>query len=116
MKPELVKLAARVCLGVQLTGVLSCALVPVMALANEKVPARMLFSSRTALYTFKAGDTVASVANQFGLSVAELRTLNEFRKYNKPFEKLSTGDEVDVPVQELNLKSPPGRATSERRE
>ncbi|MEG0533374.1 MAG: inverse autotransporter beta domain-containing protein, partial [Citrobacter sp.] len=79
----------------------STTMLPVAAALAEMNagPHRTLFASRTALYTLGKGETVDSVAKKFGVSVPELKKLNEFRKYNKPFEQLGAGDEVDVPVQ-----------------
>ncbi|MBJ3590099.1 inverse autotransporter beta domain-containing protein [Salmonella enterica subsp. enterica serovar Saintpaul] len=96
MTPKLTHLSAALCLTAQLTGTLAGSLLPVVSLARaEQHP---LFSSHTALYSLKQGETVDDVAKNFGLSTQELRTLNEFRTFSKPFEQLEAGDEVDVPV------------------
>ncbi|MBX9495266.1 inverse autotransporter beta domain-containing protein [Yersinia enterocolitica] len=45
----------------------------------------------------RAGETVHSVARQYNLTVEELKTLNQMRKFTRAFENLSAGDEIDVP-------------------
>ncbi|EBM3648100.1 LysM peptidoglycan-binding domain-containing protein, partial [Salmonella enterica] len=52
---------------------------------------------KTHIYVLKTGETVTSVANSYGLSLVELKRINQFRKFSKPFETLSAGDELDVP-------------------
>ena len=65
---------------------------------EEEWEGRALFSSRTATYTLAPGDTVETVAKKYGMTVAQLKKLNMFRSYSKPFSELTTGDDVDVPV------------------
>ncbi|NTZ47754.1 LysM peptidoglycan-binding domain-containing protein [Lelliottia aquatilis] len=57
---------------------------------------------RTVQYTLKKGETVATVAKQSGLSLNELKTLNEFRTFAHGFEHLKAGDELDIPAHPLS--------------
>ena len=54
-----------------------------------------------------------SVAERFGISVAELRKLNQFRTFARGFDNVRQGDELDVPAQvsEKNLTPPPGNSS-----
>ncbi|WP_162473679.1 invasin domain 3-containing protein [Serratia microhaemolytica] len=48
-------------------------------------------------YILGEGESVESIAQQYGLSLAELQRLNRYRSFAKPFSSLSVGDEIDVP-------------------
>lgn len=54
-----------------------------------------------------------SVAERFGIAVAELRKLNQFRTFARGFDNVRQGDELDVPAQvsENNLTPPPGNSS-----
>lgn len=54
-----------------------------------------------------------SVAERFGISVAELHKLNQFRTFARGFDNVRQGDELDVPAQvsENNLTPPPGNSS-----
>ncbi len=54
-----------------------------------------------------------SVAERFGISVAELRKLNQFRTFARGFDNVRQGDELDVPAQvsENNLTPPLGNSS-----
>lgn len=49
-------------------------------------------------YVLSSGETVFSVAEKSGLTVAELRKLNQYRTFSRGFENLRPGDELDVPA------------------
>ncbi|NEH05091.1 LysM peptidoglycan-binding domain-containing protein, partial [Pantoea agglomerans] len=53
---------------------------------------------RTAVYILANQDTVDSVARKYGLSLDELRRLNQFRTFAHGFDHLQPGDELDVPA------------------
>ncbi|MDV5227143.1 inverse autotransporter beta domain-containing protein [Providencia rettgeri] len=48
-------------------------------------------------YRLQAGETIHSIAPQYNLTVEELKTLNQMRRFTRAFENLSAGDEIDVP-------------------
>ena len=54
-----------------------------------------------------------SVAERFGISLAELRKLNQFRTFARGFDNVRQGDELDVPAQvsKKNLTPPPGNSS-----
>ncbi|WP_343530138.1 ZirU family protein [Yokenella regensburgei] len=62
----------------------------------------------SSVYTLVAGETTAIVAERLGLTLEQLRTYNQFRTFSKPFNKLTAGDEIDVPG-DLKVK-PAGEA------
>lgn len=51
----------------------------------------------TVPYTMAAGETVYLVAKKHHLTVDELKKVNQFRAFSKPFERLGSGDEIDIP-------------------
>ncbi|WP_024911460.1 inverse autotransporter beta-barrel domain-containing protein [Chania multitudinisentens] len=62
----------------------------------------MLSSSSQAVYdtvpyTLAAGETVSLVAKKYHLTVDELKKINQFRSFSKPFSQLGGGDEIDIP-------------------
>ncbi len=64
-------------------------------------------------YPLGALESAQSVAERFGISVAELRKLNQFRTFARGFDNVRQGDELDVPAQvsENNLTPPPGNSS-----
>ncbi|MGR7464430.1 inverse autotransporter beta domain-containing protein, partial [Klebsiella aerogenes] len=104
MQNKLLKITARVCLLAQITGIVTGTMLPVVALAKSEH--KELFTSQTALYVLQNGETVESVAKKFDMSLAELKKFNEFRTFTKPFEQLSVGDEIDIPVPAGAVKTP----------
>lgn len=56
---------------------------------------------QTRVYTLGAGESVASVANQYNMSLDSLLKLNQFRTFARGFNHLQAGDELDVPVAPL---------------
>ena len=48
-------------------------------------------------YVLGPGETPSSVAKNHQLSLEELRQLNIYRSFSKPFALLSIGDEIDIP-------------------
>lgn len=64
-------------------------------------------------YTLGALESAQSVAERFGISLAELRKLNQFRTFARGFDNVRQGDELDVPAQvsEKKLTPPPGNSS-----
>ncbi|MDE9516616.1 inverse autotransporter beta domain-containing protein [Xenorhabdus bovienii] len=52
---------------------------------------------QTESYRLAAGESIKSVAKRHGLTVTELKKLNQLRTFHKPFTALGAGDEIDVP-------------------
>ena len=88
-------------IAVQAAFPLAIAFTPVMAGAGEQrflpQPAP-LTAQRTQVYTLDVGETAASVAKKYNLSLDLLRKLNQFRTFAHGFDHLQAGDELDVPV------------------
>lgn len=57
-----------------------------------------LSAQRTQVYTLGAGETAASVAKKFHLTLDQLRELNQLRIFARGLNGLRPGDEVDVPL------------------
>lgn len=69
---------------------------PRMLIANPD--AMELSGVETRPYVLKSGETVALVAKQYGLTITQLKRLNQFRVFAHGFNHLKVGDELDVPV------------------
>ncbi|HHH2110507.1 TPA: YrIlm family inverse autotransporter adhesin, partial [Yersinia enterocolitica] len=54
----------------------------------------------TETYTLHANENVEFIAKKFNLTVLELKQLNNYRTFSKPFMSLTAGDEIDVPSQQ----------------
>ncbi|HBA2477100.1 TPA: hypothetical protein J6097_003438, partial [Escherichia coli] len=52
----------------------------------------------TVPYTLGALESAQSVANRFGISLEELRRLNQFRTFARGFDNVRQGEELDVPA------------------
>ncbi|MFC0225469.1 ZirU family protein [Serratia aquatilis] len=48
-------------------------------------------------YTLAAGESVYTVAEKHHLTLDELKRVNQFRTFSKPFTQLGPGDEIDIP-------------------
>ncbi|ELF0847164.1 inverse autotransporter beta domain-containing protein [Salmonella enterica] len=84
-------------IAVQVTFPLAVAFTPIMAGAGEQ---HFLQQSalRTQVYTLGAGETAASVAKKYHLTLEQLRELNQFRTFAHGLSGLQPGDDVDVPA------------------
>ncbi|EOS6769975.1 inverse autotransporter IatD, partial [Escherichia coli] len=54
--------------------------------------------NNTVPYTLGALESAQSVANRFGISLEELRRLNQFRTFARGFDNVRQGEELDVPA------------------
>ncbi|EKQ0847282.1 inverse autotransporter beta domain-containing protein [Salmonella enterica] len=88
-------------IAVQTAFPLAMAFTPVMAGAGEQhflqQPAP-LSTQRTQTYTLGPGETAASVAKKYHLTLEQLRELNKFRSFARGLNGLRPGDDVDVPL------------------
>ncbi|HEA7398253.1 TPA: inverse autotransporter beta domain-containing protein [Escherichia coli] len=94
------RLTAGVCLFTQI-------FFPVMATAQNVVHAKPqttvssappLIENNTVPYTLGALESAQSVADRFGISLEELRRLNQFRTFARGFDNVRQGEELDVPA------------------
>ena len=94
------RLTAGVCLFTQI-------FFPVMATAQNVVHAKpqttvssapALIENNTVPYTLGALESAQSVADRFGISLEELRRLNQFRTFARGFDNVRQGEELDVPA------------------
>ncbi|EKP8517501.1 inverse autotransporter adhesin YeeJ [Escherichia coli] len=112
---KLRRLTAGICLITQLAFPMAAAAQGVVNAATQQpVPAQFaIANANTVPYTLGALESAQSVAERFGISVAELRKLNQFRTFARGFDNVRQGDELDVPVQvsENNLTPPPGNSS-----
>lgn len=111
---KLRRLTAGICLVTQLVFPMAAAAQGVVNAATQQpVPAQIaIANANTVPYTLGALESAQSVAERFGISVAELRKLNQFRTFARGFDNVRQGDELDVPAQvsEKNL-TPPGNSS-----
>lgn len=112
---KLRRLTAGICLITQLAFPMAAAAQGVVNAATQQpVPAQFaIANANTVPYTLGALESAQSVAERFGISVAELRKLNQFRTFPRGFDNVRQGDELDVPAQvsENNLTPPPGNSS-----
>lgn len=57
-----------------------------------------LLENNTVPYTLGVLESAQSVANRFGISLEELRRLNQFRTFARGFDNVRQGEELDVPA------------------
>ncbi|GCR55859.1 hypothetical protein BvCmsHHNP033_03075 [Escherichia coli] len=111
---KLRRLTAGICLVTQLAFPMAAAAQGVVnAVTQQPVPAQIaIANANTVPYTLGALESAQSVAERFGISVAELRKLNQFRTFARGFDNVRQGDELDVPAQvsEKKLTPPPGNS------
>ncbi|NUE38691.1 inverse autotransporter adhesin YeeJ [Escherichia coli] len=112
---KLRRLTAGICLITQLAFPMAAAAQGVVNAATQQpVPAQIaIANANTVPYTLGALESAQSVAERFGISVAELRKLNQFRTFARGFDNVRQGDELDVPakVSEKKLTPPPGNSS-----
>ncbi|EGM7749839.1 inverse autotransporter adhesin-like protein YeeJ [Escherichia coli] len=112
---KLRRLTAGICLVTQLVFPMAAAAQGVVNAATQQpVPAQIaIANTNTVPYTLGALESAQSVAERFGISLAELRKLNQFRTFARGFDNVRQGDELDVPAQvsEKNLTPPPGNSS-----
>ncbi|EEW3194171.1 inverse autotransporter adhesin-like protein YeeJ [Escherichia coli] len=112
---KLRRLTAGICLVTQLVFPMAAAAQGVVNAATQQpVPAQIaIANANTVPYTLGALESAQSVAERFGISVAELRKLNQFRTFARGFDNVRQGDELDVPAQvsKKNLTPPPGNSS-----
>ncbi|EJC3554337.1 TPA: Ig-like domain-containing protein [Escherichia coli] len=102
------RLTAGICLITQ-------TIFPVMAAApthinharSDTATSLILPNVKTIPYTLGALETPPTVAARFGITVDELRRLNQFRTIARGFDNVRQGDEIDVPL--INSNSPEAR-------
>lgn len=111
---KLRRLTAGICLITQLAFPMAAAAQGGKTQPNNQFlhnsPLQMPIRCPTPLERWKSAQ---SVAERFGISVAELRKLNQFRTFARGFDNVRQGDELDVPAQvsENNLTPPPGNSS-----
>ena len=112
---KLRRLTAGICLVTQLVFPMAAAAQGVANAATQQtVPAQIaIANANTVPYTLGALESAQSVAERFGISLAELRKLNQFRTFARGFDNVRQGDELDVPAQvsEKKLTPPPGNSS-----
>ncbi|EFX7745631.1 inverse autotransporter adhesin-like protein YeeJ, partial [Shigella boydii] len=112
---KLRRLTAGICLITQLAFPMAAAAQGVVNAATQQpVPAQIaIANANTVPYILGALESAQSVAERFGISVAELRKLNQFRTFARGFNNVRQGDELDVPAQvsEKKLTPPPGNSS-----
>ncbi|AHM72829.1 YrIlm family inverse autotransporter adhesin [Yersinia hibernica] len=94
-QPRTLKVIAWVNILFQLLLPLSLSFTPaIAAVATSKAAA---INSPTESYILGAGENINSVAKRNGMTVDELKRINIYRTFSKPFMALTAGDEIDVP-------------------
>ncbi|MFI0489188.1 MAG: hypothetical protein ACH344_07865, partial [Yersinia sp. (in: enterobacteria)] len=76
---------------------LSLSFTPVIAAPGLLPEKSTVIHVDTEPYRLGAHETVESVAKKYAISVDELKRINIYRTFAKPFTALTVGDEIDVP-------------------
>ena len=100
-----IRAIAHLNIGMQVVFPLALSFTPVMVARAETEEKKFLTArapAKTIPYVLQPGDTVAGVAEKYQLTVAQLKTLNQYRTFAHGFDSLTVGDEIDVPVQAKN--------------
>lgn len=86
-------------IGVQVLFPFACTLAP----ASAGAAAQKSISSQAAteLYILKPGESAASVARKYNMSMASLRAMNQSRAFAQGFDSVQPGDTVAVPLAPL---------------
>lgn len=79
---------------------------PVMSGIIPAVHAASINDIRTTTYTLTQGESAASVAHKYHLTLDELKKLNQLRTFSHGFEHLQPGDELEVPAAPLTNALP----------
>ncbi|MBD2803336.1 inverse autotransporter beta domain-containing protein [Xenorhabdus sp. ZM] len=99
----LLKRVAWVNIVTQLVFPVACALNPVIANAETQTTFQNeIRTLSTEPYILKSGETVNIVAKRYGLTVDDLKKINQLRTFDKPFIALGAGSEIDVPNPRTN--------------
>ncbi|WP_273831148.1 inverse autotransporter beta domain-containing protein, partial [Serratia bockelmannii] len=108
-------------ISAQLFPIVSGVLLPVMradADVQIKNPTHTFEPGQaTTSHTLVNGETIASVARKYGLSISQLRQLNQFRVFSRGFDNVHVGDELDVPLSPgllIQKKAEPGSELSNK--
>ena len=100
-----IRAIAHLNIGMQVVFPLALSFTPMMV-ARAETGEKKFFAAATAAktipYVLQPSDTLAQVAEKHHLTVAQLKTLNQYRTFAHGFESVSAGDEIDVPVQSKN--------------
>jgi adhesin/invasin len=76
---------------------LSAAFSPAIASIKASAGETISSDSSTEPYVLGFGETVDTVAKKYGITVDELKKINTYRTFSRPFIALTAGDELDVP-------------------
>ncbi len=76
---------------------LSVSFSPAIAAMKASKADTIVSYSSTEPYVLGSDETVAMVAKKYGITVDELKKINIYRTFSRPFTALTTGDEIDVP-------------------
>ncbi|HAO0336883.1 TPA: hypothetical protein IGZ68_002619 [Escherichia coli] len=102
------RLTAGICLITQtIFPVMAAAPTHINSAHSDTAASLILPNVKTIPYTLGALESPPTVAARFGITVDELRRLNQFRTFARGFDNVRQGDEIDVPL--INSNSPEAR-------
>ncbi len=94
-QPRMLKTITWVNILFQLLFPLSLSFTPVIAAAQTSKAT--IINVTTEPYILNTNENIEIIAKRYGLTVDELKKINNYRTFSKPFSSLTTGDEIDVP-------------------
>ncbi|MEM8325497.1 inverse autotransporter beta domain-containing protein, partial [Morganella morganii] len=90
-------------IGIQAAFPVALAATPAVVYAGTEKETPAVFSAET--YIIGDNETISDIAAKNNIPVEALEKLNKHRRFTVPFQSLSAGDEIDIPLQ----RSAPGQ-------
>ncbi|SPW33098.1 Invasin [Edwardsiella tarda] len=109
-KPRLYKFSAWVNIFCQLLLPVSSAFTPAIAALTSSKNDASFSSVATQPYILAANENVQTVADRLGLTLAQLKRVNQYRIFARGFEQVRPGDEIDIPLHQPTAPSTPALA------
>ncbi|HED3891823.1 TPA: inverse autotransporter beta domain-containing protein [Morganella morganii] len=96
-------------IGIQAAFPVALAATPAVVYAGTEKETPAVFSAET--YIIGDNETISDIAAKNNIPVEALEKLNKHRRFTVPFQSLSAGDEIDIPLQRSALGQKPAADT-----
>ncbi|MEX0445092.1 LysM peptidoglycan-binding domain-containing protein [Xenorhabdus sp. SGI246] len=104
---HLLKRVAWVNIIAQFAFPLAGTLTPIIAAAEaHRISQLSPLAIPTEPYILKPGETIHTIAKRYSFTINQLKEINKFRTFSKPFSILGVGDEIDIPKSRPNKYLP----------
>ncbi|HFW3544634.1 TPA: inverse autotransporter beta domain-containing protein [Salmonella enterica subsp. diarizonae serovar 61:l,v:z35] len=106
------KISAWINIFCQILFPLSATFTPAIAASTGDKNNVAFSSAATQPYTLAADESVQTVATKLGLTLMQLKDINQYRTFVRGFEQAKPGDEIDIPKQKLAALSARPQSTA----